>query len=91
MQEWQAYEQLEPFGERGAWHRAGLIVAMLVNVQPKKKGARNTMIEADRFMPRFDEVIGARRGLDPAQVREVFDGFRQAQRAQPAPARKGAK
>lgn len=83
---------MEPFGERGAWHRAALIAATLVNLAPKKKGAARQLVEAERFMPKFDAILAGRRApLDPERVREVIAGAARAAAAPRRPAAKGAR
>jgi len=86
VQEWQAYETLEPFGERGAWHRAGMLAAVLVNLAPKRKGASKQGVKEERFMPKFDAVLKGRSRLTAAAVRELFSSLRRDQdRALPRP------
>ena len=48
MSEWIAYASIEPFGERPAYQRAGIIAATIANVYRKKEAKPFT--EKD-FMP----------------------------------------
>lgn len=45
---WQLYEQMEPFGERAAYQRHAQLMAMLVNLTPRKNA---TAVKPEDFMP----------------------------------------
>ena len=47
--EWQLYEVVEPFGERGHYWRMGQICAAIVNSQRTKK--TDPIAKAEDFMP----------------------------------------
>ena len=44
----QQLEQVEPFGERGAWLRHAVLCALLVNIN---RGKDQSPVEIDDFMP----------------------------------------
>jgi hypothetical protein len=46
--EWQAFEIIEPFGERAAFHRTGIVAAMLYNVN---RGKNTKPAQPKDFMP----------------------------------------
>ncbi len=47
---WQLYEQVEPFGERAAYWRAGQICATFANIQCRTKKT-DEVLTAEDFMP----------------------------------------
>ena len=53
LTEWMAFYQLEPFGEQRADLRAGIVTAMIANVNRDKKKRRKPHKPQD-FMPQFD-------------------------------------
>ena len=48
LTEWMIYEQMEPFGERGAYLRSGIIAAMLHNVN---RGKGDEAASPEDYMP----------------------------------------
>lgn len=46
--EWMIYEQMEPFGERGAYLRSGIVAAMLHNVN---RGKGDEAASPEDYMP----------------------------------------
>lgn len=64
--EWRAYERIEPFGERRADLRMGILAATVVNVNLPKGRPR---AKPAAFMPKFlsvDEQRAARRAKEMA-------------------------
>lgn len=58
--EWQAYEMVEPFGERGHYWRTGQLCAAIVNSQRAKKTdpiAKAEDFMPDTFQPATDEAV----------------------------------
>ena len=50
--EWIAYNRLEPFGERRADLRTGIVASVIANVNRDKK-KRSKPFKAEEFMPEF--------------------------------------
>lgn len=48
ISEWMLYEQMEPFGERSAWLRTGILAALIYNVNRGPDDAART---PEDFMP----------------------------------------
>ena len=67
--EWKAYDSLEPFGDRAAFLRSGIVAATFANVY-RKKGA--PPIRPEKFMPPdpMDALPAS-----PAEIMRVFDGI----------------
>jgi hypothetical protein len=51
MAEWQAYSQVEPWGEERADLRAGIVASTVANVN---RGPKQAAFEPGDFMPVFD-------------------------------------
>ncbi len=69
-------EQLEPFGERGEYYRAGMICATIANVQrdPKK---RATPYTPEDFFPMLKaEQVAPRQSADA--IAEAFLAFKES-------------
>ncbi len=56
LRRWRILEQIEPFGERAEYFRAGLICAVLVNGNPYRSKDAKTVTASD-FMPQFDAPV----------------------------------
>lgn len=52
LTEWYVYEQIEPFGERGAYFRNAMLCAIMANPH-RKKGTKSLKVQD--FMPKFDD------------------------------------
>ncbi len=69
---WQAYYELEPFGEERADLRAGIVASTIVNVQ-RGKGQR--AVKATDFMPEFGKK--AKQKMTRKQMAFKADQYRQ--------------
>jgi hypothetical protein len=87
--EWLEYWRLEPFGEERADHRAGIISAVIANVN---RGKHSPAFRPADFMPRYDETPtpapssgeqsprrGQTTGQTPEQMWAIFQAFGQVQ------------
>lgn len=52
LTEWQAYAQLEPFGERQGYVQAGIVASTMANVH---RGKDQRPYQPQDFMPQFDD------------------------------------
>lgn len=66
--EWQAYYELEPFGEQAAFWRSAMIASVLANIHRNRKKQRQPFTIAD-FLP--SDARDTR--PDPATLRAKLD------------------
>lgn len=66
--EWEAYYQIEPFGEYQAFWRAGLIASMIANAL---RGKGQTVLKPEDFIPRFK---GQRQKQDVKSMKTLMSG-----------------
>ena len=64
--EWMAYSQLEPFGEKEAFWRAGMIASVIANAHKSKK---TRPFKPEDFMPKFRTKV-ERQSTD--EIKEVM-------------------
>jgi hypothetical protein len=82
---WEIVERIEPFGEFGAYLRAGIIASTIANVQPSKR--RRKMFKPSDFMPKFDADESADRGMDSRRIKGLMLAMQQAQKEKMARAK----
>lgn len=69
LSEWMAYYQIEPFGERLADHRAGLVTAAIYNVnRPKNRKAYSP----SDFMPKEPQ---RKRNKSASELRRIAESI----------------
>lgn len=66
LSEWQAYAQIEPFGDLRADLRAGIVAATVANTARDRKKRRQPF-KPEEFMPKFDRETAAQ---SPQHIRE---------------------
>lgn len=76
--EWQAYCSLEPFGPQADYWRAGVIAAMIANVNRKKN---QPAFKPEDFMPNgmHEEPREMAAEQKAALLTQNFEAYRQAQ------------
>lgn len=75
FQAWYTLEQLEPFGEYGAWMRSGIISSTLANIH---RGKNDPAFSALDFMP---EVYRPVKKDAPKTMKEKWMAIMEAQNA----------
>lgn len=70
--EWQAYHQIEPFGEERADLRAGIVAATVANRGRSKK---DKVFKPKDFMPRFDQPRGPMTAEQMLKTAEAWNAF----------------
>ena len=68
LTEWQAYYNIEPFGEYRADIRSAIIACVLANVN---RGKNTPAFKVDDFMPKFDPP----RQMSNDEIRNVLKGL----------------
>lgn len=69
LSEWMAYAQIEPFGEKRADLRAGIVASTMANIY---RGKRKPF-KAEDFMPEFERQEKAPEEMQ-AMLRQMFGG-----------------
>lgn len=77
LREWQAYAQIEPFGEKRADLRIAQLCSIVANMIPKEKGSSKTYEPAD-FMPEFFETEIEKRRKKREKGEAMMRKFRNA-------------
>ena len=67
LAEWRAYERIEPFGEKRADYRAGMVASVMANAW---KGKDQKAFTPEDFMPEYDKPQQA---TDWQSWRATFD------------------
>lgn len=77
--EWQAYYSIEPFGPEAEYWRAGMIAAMIANVNRKKN---QQPFKPEDFMPK--SLQGEKKRMNAEQQAQVlkqnFENYQAAQK-----------
>lgn len=68
LTEWMLYERVEPFGERGAYLRAGIVAATIVNAQSGRSGEP---AQPDDFMPETLTFGPRRKDDEPMDIADL--------------------
>lgn len=74
LREWQAYDRIEPFGERRADLRSAQLCALIANVVPTEKDRE---FSAEDFMPEFHETEVERKQKKREKAEKMRSKFRQ--------------
>ena len=69
LSEWMAYAQIEPFGEKRADLRSGIVASTMANIH---RGKRKPF-KAEDFMPEFERQEKAPEEMQ-AMLRQMFGG-----------------
>lgn len=69
LSEWMAYAQVEPFGEKRADLRAGIVASTMANIHRGKRQA----FKPDDFMPEFERTEQAPEEMQ-ALLQSMFGG-----------------
>lgn len=74
LREWQAYDTIEPFGDRRADLRSAQLCALIANVVPTEE---DKDWSAEDFMPEFHETETERRRKKQEKAKQMRSKFRQ--------------